>query len=55
MRLLVSRKLKAKGHNVDVKVVPGYGGSVKLIKIDPETGVRMAASDPRSDGHAAVV
>ena len=48
-------KLKAKGHNVDLKVVPGYGGSVKLIMIDPETGVRMAASDPRSDGHAAVV
>jgi gamma-glutamyltranspeptidase/glutathione hydrolase len=48
-------KLKAKGHNIELKPVVGYGGSVKLIVIDPETGVRMGASDPRSDGHAAVV
>jgi len=28
---------------------------VKLIMIDPETGVRISGSDPRTDGHAAVV
>lgn len=48
-------KLEAKGHNVALKPDRGYGGSVKLIVIDPKTGVRMAASDPRSDGHAAAV
>ena len=48
-------KLKTKGHEVDVKETGGYGGSVKLIMIDPETGVRIAGSDPRTDGYAAVV
>ena len=47
--------LKAKGH--DVVVHPGrvFGGSAKLIVIDPATGVRTAGSDPRSDGHAGAV
>ena len=47
--------LKAKGH--DVLVHPGrvFGGSAKLIVIDPVTGVRMAGSDPRSDGQAGAV
>ena len=47
--------LKARGH--DVVVHPGrvFGGSAKLIVIDPATGVRTAGSDPRSDGHAGAV
>ena len=47
--------LKAKGH--DVLVHPGrvFGGSAKLIVIDPATGVRTAGSDPRSDGQAGAV
>ena len=47
--------LKGKGH--DVVVHPGrvFGGSAKLITIDPATGVRTAGSDPRSDGHAGAV
>ena len=47
--------LKGRGH--DVAVHPGrvFGGSAKLIVIDPATGVRTAGSDPRSDGHAGVV
>ena len=47
-------KLRAKGHVVDLKDPP-HGGSVKLIMIDPDTGVRMAASDSRTDGYAAVI
>ena len=47
--------LKDRGH--DVVVHPGrvFGGSSKLIVIDPATGVRTAGSDPRSDGHAGAV
>ena len=47
--------LKAKGH--DMVVHPGrvFGGSAKLVVIDPATGVRTAGSDPRSDGHAGAV
>ena len=47
--------LKGRGH--DVVVHPGrvFGGSAKLIVIDPATGVRTAGSDPRSDGHAGAV
>ncbi len=47
--------LKARGH--DVVVHPGrvFGGSAKLIVIDPATGVRTAGSDPRSDGQAGAV
>ena len=48
-------KLRAKGHNVNAKTALGYGGSTKLIMIDQETGVKMAGSDPRTDGHAAAV
>ena len=47
--------LRSKGH--DAREHPGlvYGGSAKLIVIDPATGVRTAGSDPRTDGHAVVV
>ena len=48
-------KLRADGHEVTVKTGPGYGGSAKLIMIDPGTGVKKAASDPRTDGYAAAV
>jgi gamma-glutamyltranspeptidase/glutathione hydrolase len=48
-------KLRADGHEVTVKPSLGYGGSAKLIMIDPDTGVRSAASDPRTDGYAAAV
>lgn len=46
-------KLEAKGHAIKhIEVRPG---STKLILIDPDTGVRMGASDPRTDGHAAAL
>ena len=47
--------LRDRGH--DVVTHPGrvFGGSAKLIVIDPATHVRMAGSDPRTDGHAAAV
>ena len=44
-------RLEAKGHtirHIDVRT-----GSTKLILIDPDTGVRMGAADPRTDGQAA--
>lgn len=44
-------KLGAKGHTI--KHIDVRPGSTKLILIDPETGVRMGAADPRTDGHAA--
>jgi gamma-glutamyltranspeptidase len=46
-------KLEAKGHAIKhIEVRPG---STKLILVDPDTGVRMGASDPRTDGHAAAL
>ena len=47
--------LKARGHNVVTHPSRVFGGSAKLIVIDPATGVRTAGSDPRSDGHAGAV
>lgn len=49
------KALRDKGH--DVVTHPGrvFGGSAKLIVIDPATHVRTAGSDPRTDGHAAAV
>ena len=47
--------LKARGHDVVVHLGRVFGGSAKLIVIDPATGVRTAGSDPRSDGHAGAV
>ena len=47
--------LRARGH--EVVTFPGkvFGGSAKLIVVDPSTQVRTAGSDPRTDGHAAAV
>ncbi len=47
--------LRRMGH--DIVTHPGrvFGGSAKLIAIDPATHVRTAGSDPRTDGHAAAV
>jgi gamma-glutamyltranspeptidase/glutathione hydrolase len=43
----VVRALEARGH----KVVAGYNmGDVHAIMIDPKTGMRFGASDPRMDG-----
>ena len=47
--------LASKGHDVTENPAQGYGGSAKLIVVDPDTGVRTGGSDPRSDGHAAAV
>ena len=46
-------KLEAKGHTL--KHIDVRPGSTKLILIDPDTGVRMGAADPRTDGHAAAL
>ena len=48
-------KLRAKGHVVTENPSMGFGGSSKLIVVDPHTGIRTGGSDPRSDGHAAAV
>jgi gamma-glutamyltranspeptidase / glutathione hydrolase len=43
----VIRALEARGH----KVMVGYDmGDVHAIMIDPKTGMRLGASDPRLDG-----
>ena len=47
--------LRNRGHDVLEHAGLVYGGSAKLIVIDPATGVRTAGSDPRTDGHAVAV
>ena len=47
--------LKERGHDLVVHAGRVFGGSAKLIVIDPATGVRTAGSDPRTDGHAGAV
>ena len=49
------KSLKGSGHEVVVHPGRVFGGSAKMIVIDPEPGVRMAGSDPRSDGQAGAV
>ena len=47
------RALQARGH--DVRVVPprSISGCATAVMIDPETGTRIAAADPRRDCYAA--
>ncbi|HYK87370.1 MAG TPA: gamma-glutamyltransferase [Acidobacteriota bacterium] len=45
----VVQALRARGHNV---VVDGTIGDCQAILIDPRTGVRLGAADPRLDGRA---
>ena len=47
-------EMEDRGHTVEVHEGRAFGGSAKLIVIDPATGVRTAGSDPRTDGHAVV-
>ena len=47
--------LRDRGHEVVTHPGRVFGGSAKLIVIDPATQVRTAGSDPRTDGHAAAV
>ncbi len=47
--------LRAKGHDARESKGRVYGGSAKIIVIDPATGVRTGGADPRTDGHAAAV
>ena len=44
--------LAAKGHKIKLCEPWFTSGGVQLIKIDPETGVRMGGSDPHTDGAA---
>ncbi|MBI2872398.1 MAG: gamma-glutamyltransferase [Chloroflexi bacterium] len=46
------RGLEARGHQVVAFREDISHGRVQLIRIDPDTGVRAGASDPRGDGHA---
>ncbi len=46
----VVQALKSKGHAVEVR---GLIGDCQAIMIDPKTGTRLGASDPRLDGKAA--
>src|SRR5262249_19399254 len=41
--------LKARGHSLDLRVSIG---DCQAIMIDPKTGVRLGAADPRNDGVA---
>jgi gamma-glutamyltranspeptidase / glutathione hydrolase len=43
--------LRALGHNIVEPRTFGFGGG-QIIVVDPETGVRIAGSDPRKDGIA---
>ena len=49
------KRLESIGHEVIVHGAGERGGSPKMIVIDPETGIRKGASDPRTDGHAAAI
>ncbi|MBI4201343.1 MAG: gamma-glutamyltransferase [Chloroflexi bacterium] len=50
----VARGLEALGHKITWGQEGISHGIVQLIQVNPKTGVRMGASDPRGDGHAAV-
>jgi gamma-glutamyltranspeptidase/glutathione hydrolase len=45
----VARELEARGHKVTRS---GHIGLVNAIGIDPQTGERLGAADPRDDGSA---
>jgi len=45
----VLQALRARGHNLEVR---GTIGDCQAIQIDPKTGVRLGAADPRLDGRA---
>jgi len=42
--------LRVLGHDVGVREEPWGGG--QIVQIDPQSGVRIGASDPRKDGAA---
>jgi gamma-glutamyltranspeptidase/glutathione hydrolase len=46
----VIQALRSRGHNIEVR---GLIGDCQAIMVDPQTGTRMAAADPRLDGKAA--
>jgi gamma-glutamyltranspeptidase/glutathione hydrolase len=46
------RALEARGHRVEI--VAGPFGNPQAVRIDPETGLREGASEPRLEGRAAV-
>ena len=48
-------KLREMGHDAIERPGKVFGGSAKLIIIDPATGSKTAGADPRTDGHAAAV
>ena len=47
--------VEALGHTVTWGQEGISHGIVQLIQMDPDTGVKAGASDPRGDGHAAAV
>lgn len=46
---IISR-LQELGHDLDIVDAWAGGGAMQMIMIDPKTGVRYGASDPRGDG-----
>lgn len=48
----VITELKKRGHDVEVLGAWDSGGQVQLIEVNPENGVLMGASDPRTEGVA---
>lgn len=49
----VRAELAHRGHTVSAIGGWAHGSSYQLIAVQPETGVYLAGSDPRCDGHAA--
>lgn len=47
----VQARLAELGHDIVLADAWAGGGAVQLIMIDPQTGVRYGASDPRGDGN----
>ena len=55
MPVETARSLEALGHTVTWGQEGISHGIVQLIQMDQKTGVKVGASDPRGDGHAAAV
>ena len=51
----VASALESRGHTVAWDQGGNLHGIVQLIQVDQVTGVKMGASDPRGDGHAAAM
>lgn len=49
----ILRDLSRRGHRLELLPAWGHGSSYQLLALQPGTGIYLAGSDPRCDGHAA--